>query len=109
VPLTQNGKFFAVANKEPPFVFTVQFSPEAGTALGVARANRIRNSDIIRSALDLWLRHHQWLMGQGHTALSATDYLLAQTEAKPAQPMPQPAPMPSPFAQMPINGPANGR
>jgi hypothetical protein len=113
VPLTQNGKFLAVANKEPPFVFTVQFSPEAGTGLGAARgrAKRIHISDIVRSAVDLWLANHRWMMQQGYSALDATDYLIAHTEAKQAQPPapPQPAPMPSPFAQMPMNGTANGR
>jgi hypothetical protein len=113
VPLTQNGKFLAVANKEPPFVFTVQFSPEAGTALGVARgrAKRIHISDIVRSAVDLWLANHRWMMQQGYSALDATDYLIAHGEAEQAQPqpMPQPAPMPSPFGQAPMGVAANGR
>ena len=86
-----------------PFIFSGAVSQETGAALGVARANRIKISDIVRSALDMWLANHRWLMGQGYDALHATDYLLKQTETKQAQPQPSAPPFPSPF-QAPVNG-----
>ena len=58
-------------------------------------------SRIVRSALDLWLAQHRWLMQQGFSPLDATKYLL---EAKAAQPQAAPQPFPSPFQAPNMNG-----
>jgi len=86
-----------------PFIVSGTVSSEANTALNEASASGIiAMSRIVRSALDLWLAQHRWLMQQGFSPLDATKYLL---EAKSAQPQPPVAPpsFPSPF-QIPVNG-----
>ena len=107
--------------KQPiyPFAFTSAYSQEAGEYFSVADANGlIPNARLLRSAWDDWRAKHRWLMSQGHSALTATDYLarqadhlFQQTEARPGQPpaQAQSAPMPSPFGQAPMGVAANGR
>jgi len=93
-----------------PYVFSGAFTREAAEGFSQAGANGIVPiSRIIRSAADLWLAHHKWLLSQGYNALTATEHLLKQTETKQAQPpappnlAPQPAPQ-SPFQAPPMNG-----
>jgi hypothetical protein len=95
-----------------PLIFASAYSQQTGTALNEASASGIiATSRILRSALDLWLAQHRWLMQQGFSPLDATKYLL---EAKSAQLQPQATVLssfPSPFVQQPpMNGvAANGR
>jgi hypothetical protein len=111
---------FPVAKQQIyPFPFTCKFTQEAGDYFGVADANGlIPRADLLRDAWDMYRANHRWLMSQGHSALTATDYLarqadhlFQQTEARPGQPpaQAQSAPMPSPFGQAPMGVAANGR
>jgi hypothetical protein len=104
--------------EQTPFIHSGTFSRDEDAALSEANGSVIRMSWIIRSAGQLWLAHHRYLMQQGYGALDATRYLIEQTKNK-SQPQqtqppsfvpPQPAPMPSPFqAQPPMKVAANGR
>jgi hypothetical protein len=104
---------------EFPLIFSSAFSEQAGAALNEAASGAFSLSRIIRSACDVWLGHHRALVAQGFSPLNATDYLLKQTEAKPAQQpappqpepafVPQPSPTQSPFAEQPPMRAANGR
>jgi hypothetical protein len=85
-----------------PFIVSGTVSPEANTALNEASGSGIiAMSRIVRSALDLWLAQHRWLMQQGFSPLDATKYLL---EAKAAQSQAAPPQFPSPFQAPNMNG-----
>jgi hypothetical protein len=91
-----------------PLIFASAFSQEQGAALNEASASGlVQMSRILRSAVDLWRAHHAWLRSQGYSALTATEYLLKQTEVKQGQAQPPPSfappPSPSPFQAAPIN------
>jgi hypothetical protein len=99
-----------------PLIFASAYSQEAGDGFSVAGGDGIiRTSEMLRSAGDMWLAQHRWLMAQGYPPLEATRHLIDQTKklAQPqaqAQPVPPPFPSP-PFAQQPaVNGaPQHGR